>query len=220
MTEPATIACSHRGCLTGARQPLLTVPTYITFARMAASTVVFLLAIRAHSMRLALVGLAVYWVGDILDGWVARTWNQETRTGAVLDILCDRLGCGTFYVIFAFLRPEMTVPVGLYLVEFMVLDCFLSLAFLNWPLVSPNYFHLVDRRVYRLNWSPVAKSCNTGALLVVMLATGSTVLATLLMLAVGVVKVYSLWLVRRIPAGTGGGCAVQAVRRGSAGRGA
>ena len=33
---------------------------------------------------------AVYWVGDILDGWSARRLGQETRLGAVLDIVSDR----------------------------------------------------------------------------------------------------------------------------------
>ena len=36
-------------------------------------------------------GRARPWVGDSLDGWVARLRDCETRTGAVLDILSDRL---------------------------------------------------------------------------------------------------------------------------------
>ena len=43
----------------------------------------------------------------------------------------------------------------------MVLDTMLSLAFLCWPLVSPNDFHRVDHPVWLLNWSPAAKAANT-----------------------------------------------------------
>ncbi len=51
----------------------------------------------------------------------------------------------------------MLVPIGLFLFSFMVLDSQLSLAFLNWPLLSLNYFSRVDRRLYRWNWSPLGK---------------------------------------------------------------
>ena len=44
-----------------------------------------------------------------------------------------------------------------FLLSFMVLDTMLSLAFLCWPVLSPNYFHLVDRRVWVFNWSPAGQ---------------------------------------------------------------
>ena len=57
-----------------------------------------------------------------------------------------------------------------FLLSFMVLDTMLSLAFLCWPLVSPNDFHLVDHRVWRLNWSPLAKAANTAGVVVAIAA--------------------------------------------------
>ena len=60
-----------------------------------------------------------------------------------------------------------------FLLSFMVLDTMLSLAFLCWPVVSPNYFDAVDRRVWQLNWSPAAKAANTAGV-VGALALGRT----------------------------------------------
>ena len=57
--------------------------------------------------------------------------------------------------------PVVHPVVAVFLLSFMVLDTMLSLAFLCWPVLSPNYFHLVDRTVWRLNWSPLAKAANT-----------------------------------------------------------
>ncbi|WP_442875098.1 hypothetical protein [Actinoplanes sp. NBC_00393] len=66
------------------------------------------------------------------------------------------------------LRPATALPIAIFLVQFMVIDQLLSLMFLRWPLLSPNYFARVDRRIYRWNWSPPAKALNTAA--VVLLA--------------------------------------------------
>ena len=44
----------------------------------------------------------------------------------------------------------------------MVIDGFLSLAFLAWPITSPNYFYVVDRRLWLLNWSHPGKAVNSG----------------------------------------------------------
>ena len=76
--------------------------------------------------------------------------RHETRIGAVMDILCDRFCAAAFYFGLIWLQPEHTWPVLVYLAEFMVLDCFLSLAFLAWPLRSPNYFYAVDRTIWAL----------------------------------------------------------------------
>ena len=54
---------------------------------------------------------------------------------------------------------------GVYVAEFLVVDLLLSLAFRAWPLVSPNYFYLVDHRIWALNWSPLGKTINSAAFL-------------------------------------------------------
>ena len=77
------------------------------------------------------VGLVVHWVGDSLDGLVARVRDCETRTGAVLDILSDRLCAAAFYIGLVWMEPHLAPAVFVYLIEFMVIDGFLSLA--SWP---------------------------------------------------------------------------------------
>ena len=106
------------------------------------------------------------------DGAYARRFDCETRIGGVLDMLCDRLNCAAFYLGFASLQHEMILPVAVYLFEFLVVDFFLSLAFLAWPLRSPNYFYVVDERIYRWNWSKPAKAVNSSLFAVLLLVTG------------------------------------------------
>jgi len=53
----------------------------------------------------------------------------------------------------------------------MVIDCFLSIAFLAWKVRSPNYFYVIDPTIYRLNWSHPAKAVNSALFAVLMLVT-------------------------------------------------
>jgi CDP-diacylglycerol--glycerol-3-phosphate 3-phosphatidyltransferase len=113
----------------------------------------------------------VFWAGDALDGQVARRAGCETRIGAVVDIFADRLCAAGFYFGLAWLHPEFTAAVIVYLAEYMVIDCFLSITFLAWPLRSPNYFHVVDRRIWLLNWSHPGKAVNSALFAILMLVT-------------------------------------------------
>jgi CDP-diacylglycerol---glycerol-3-phosphate 3-phosphatidyltransferase len=85
-----------------------------------------------------------------------------------------------------------------YLAEFMVVDCFLSLAFLAWPLRSPNYFYVVDRPIWLWNWSKPAKAANSAIFAVLLLVTGWTWLALGIAVALLVLKVVSLGRLARI----------------------
>lgn len=171
---------------------LWTSATVITLVRTVASVVAAVVAAHEQSLPLLLVSLAIYWVGDILDGTVARLAGCETRIGAVLDILCDRLNAGAFYVGLAFLQPDLAPAVFIYLAEFMVVDCFLSLAFLAWPVRSPNYFFVVDRTIWRWNWSKPAKALNSALFAVLLVVTGSLWLGVVVATALLVVKCASL----------------------------
>lgn len=176
---------------------LCTVPNAITLVRTAAAVLLGAMAISTSDLPLLVVAYAVYWVGDILDGWSARRLGQETRLGAVLDIVSDRACTAVLCVgLVAHVGGlEGVVPVAVvFLLSFMVLDTMLSLAFLCWPLLSPNDFHCVDRTVWRLNWSPAAKALNTAGV-VGALVVGLPWLA--LALALGVVGV-KVWSTRRV----------------------
>ena len=93
------------------------------------------------------------------------------------------------------------VPVGLYLVEFLVLDMFLSLAFLAWPVSSPNYFYVVDARIWRWNWSKPAKVLNSALFAVLLVVTRNAWVGSAVVLCLLALKVTSLgWLMRlRLP---------------------
>src|SRR3954447_5140865 len=119
--------------------------TVVTGVRTVVAVVLAGFAAHKDSLKLLVAALVVYWLGDMLDGFVARVMGCETRMGAVLDILCDRFCAAAFYIGLVRLQHDYAPPVFVYLAEFMVVDCFLSMAFMAWPVRSPNYFYVVDR---------------------------------------------------------------------------
>jgi CDP-diacylglycerol--glycerol-3-phosphate 3-phosphatidyltransferase len=172
--------------------------TVITFVRTVASVVLAALAAQQESQTLLVAALVVYWAGDSLDGFVARVRGCETRIGAVLDILSDRFNAAAFYVGLVWLHHDYAVPVFIYLAEFMVVDCFLSLAFLAWPVRSPNYFYVVDRPLWLWNWSKPGKAVNSSLFAVLLLVTGWVWVAAAIATALLVMKTASLVRLGRI----------------------
>ncbi|WP_340540376.1 CDP-alcohol phosphatidyltransferase family protein [Nocardioides sp. GXZ039] len=171
--------------------------TVITLIRTVAALVLCLIGVGREELTWLVVGLGVYWAGDSLDGAWARWFDCETRIGAVVDMLCDRLNCAAFYLGFAALQHEMLLPVSVYLFEFLVIDFFLSLAFLAWPIRSPNYFYEVDRRIYLWNWSKPAKAVNSSLFAVLLLVTGWWWLGLAIAIGLVVFKCISLrWLLQ------------------------
>ena len=120
-----------------AQERLGTPANVVTLVRTVASVAVAGVAAREDSLPLLLVALGLYWAGDLLDGVVARVLRCESRVGAVLDILADRTCAAAFYVGLVWYDADLVWPVLVYLVEFMVVDAYLSLAFLSWPVRSP-----------------------------------------------------------------------------------
>lgn len=171
---------------------LLTGATVITLVRTVISAALAAWAAYDQDLTLLVVALAVYWVGDMLDGAWARLRDCETRIGAVLDIFCDRLNAGAFYIGLAWLQPDLSPAIFVYLVEFMVIDCFLSIAFLAWPVRSPNYFFVVDRPIWLWNWSKPAKALNSALFAVLLLVTGWMWLGLAIATALLALKVVSL----------------------------
>ena len=174
---------------------LWTGATVITFVRTIASFALCLVGLWHEELTWLVVGLGVYWVGDMADGAYARLRDCETRIGGVIDMLCDRLNCAAFYLCFAALEHEMILPVAVYLFEFLVIDFFLSLAFLAWPIRSPNYFYVIDKRIYTWNWSKPAKAVNSSLFAVLLLVTGWWQVGLVIALALVALKLVSLrWL--------------------------
>ena len=174
-----------------------TVPNLITAVRTVVAVVVGVAALVAGSVVLLLIAYGCYWIGDILDGWAARRLRQETRAGAVFDIVSDRACTAVLCLTLVTLVPDVAVVAAVFLLSFMVLDTMLSLAFLCWPVLSPNYFRLVDRRVWWLNWSPPAKTANTAGVIATV-ACGQYALALGVALAIVAVKLWSVAAVVRL----------------------
>ena len=171
---------------------LLTGATVITAVRTVASAALATVAASERSLELLVVALVVYWVGDMLDGFYARVRDCETRIGAVLDIMCDRFNAAAFYLGLAWLQPDLSPAIFVYLAEFMVVDCFLSIAFLAWPVRSPNYFFVIDRPIWLWNWSKPAKAVNSALFAVLLLATGWMWVGLVIATALLVLKCVSL----------------------------
>jgi phosphatidylglycerophosphate synthase len=166
----------------------------VTVLRTVVCVPLGLASVLAPSRTLLLTAYAVYWVGDVADGQLARRLDQETRIGAVLDIVSDRACSSVLVCALLVQQPRLWPALAVYLVQFMVLDSVLSLSFLRWPVLSPNYFYCVDRTVWRWNWSPLAKAVNTCGVVVAVLA-GLLPLALLVAVAQLLLKLWSGWCV-------------------------
>ena len=62
------------------------------------------------------------------------------------------------YLIF---KPELAIPVALFVIKFAFIDFYLSYQFLKFDLISINYFYKVDQTVYKLNFNFLGKAANT-----------------------------------------------------------
>jgi len=172
--------------------------TIVTGVRTVAAVVLAGIAAREESLTLLVAALVVYWLGDMLDGFVARIRGCETRIGAALDILSDRFCAAAFYVGLMWLEPGYAPAVLIYLAEFMVVDCYLSLAFLAWPIRSPNYFFVVDRPLWLWNWSKPGKAVNSSLFAVLLLVTGWVWVCAAIAVALLALKCVSLARLARI----------------------
>lgn len=174
-----------------------TVPNLVTAARTLAAVAVGTYGVAAARPGWLLVAYVVYWAGDVADGWLARRLGQETRLGAVLDIVCDRV-CTVLLCAGLVAHTPAAAPVAVvFLLSFAALDTMLSLAFLCWPIDTPNDFWRVDHRVYELNWSPLGKAVNTAGV-VLPLVLGLIGPALVVALAVVALKVWSAARVVRL----------------------
>ena len=79
---------------------LLTLPNLITTARaLLIPVIAYALARRFFDVALVLFVLCA--VGDLIDGMLARRWNQRTRFGAIADPVADKLTMLTVTLVLA-----------------------------------------------------------------------------------------------------------------------
>ena len=72
------------------------------------------------------------------------------------------------------------------------------IAFLAWPVRSPNYFFVVDRPIWLWNWSKPAKAINSALFAVLLLVTGWMWVGLAVATALLVLKCVSLGRLVRI----------------------
>ena len=85
---------------------VLTVPNVISFLRICSIPYLAVL-IAQHKMWPALIVLAIAALSDCIDGYIARTFNQVSKLGQILDPIADRLliVCSTLALAFAKIIP-------------------------------------------------------------------------------------------------------------------
>jgi CDP-diacylglycerol---glycerol-3-phosphate 3-phosphatidyltransferase len=190
--RPVPVSCNHPECTHAELERFVTWPNVVTGVRTGASVVLSGLGTANGSLVLLVAGLAVYWAGDVADGALARAMRRETRIGATLDIACDRACAVAFYLGLLSIRPDLLAPVAVYLLSFLVVDLILSLAFLRWPLSSPNYFYLADWRIWFWNWSKPAKAANSALFALALLWLELPLLILAIALTLLLIKISSL----------------------------
>jgi cardiolipin synthase len=96
-----TTTVSKTGASTSMNGHAYSLPNLLTYGRIMAvpAVAVCLLGITIYQAGLWLrwVALAIFLVAaitDLLDGWVARTWGEQSRLGQMLDPIADKLLVG------------------------------------------------------------------------------------------------------------------------------
>ena len=140
--------------------PFATVPNLVTVTRTVLAVLIGAIAVAAGDLG------SWRWrtpcSGSATSPTAGRPGDSARRPGPAPSSTSCATGHAPACCAWASWRRSRSLPVVVvFVLSFMVLDSMLSLAFLCWPVVSPNYFHMVDRRVWQLNWSPVAKAANT-----------------------------------------------------------
>jgi len=133
----------------------------ITILRLLLSLLFFCLAAIYRRDLDNFLGLGLHWLGDWLDGFWAKTFNQRTILGAELDIIADRVESLFFFINFIFFHPGLALPVALYMINFAFVDFYLSYQFIKFNIISVDFFYLVDRKVFKLNFSQPGKFANS-----------------------------------------------------------
>jgi len=84
------------------------VPNYLTWIRIILiPLLVFVFLMFEYSRPLCGIIFAVAALTDILDGYLARRWNQTSKFGAFLDPVADKLLVGTALILLVYYEPSL-----------------------------------------------------------------------------------------------------------------
>ena len=88
----------------------MTLPNALTLLRILAIPF-FAIAVWYDRMWEALAIFSAAGVTDLLDGWVARTFNQKSKLGAFLDPAADKLLMTTAFILTALPKGHLSLPI-------------------------------------------------------------------------------------------------------------
>ncbi len=115
----ANKANSYVRLLAMAKKDWKNVPNILTFSRGLMSLVLFVLLIEGHSVGASWLYIATA-LTDMVDGWWARHFHQQTLLGKTMDPIMDKLlvaSVGIGLCISRWPDPWVLVPVGIILVR-------------------------------------------------------------------------------------------------------
>jgi cardiolipin synthase (CMP-forming) len=93
---------------------ILTVANLLTLSRLVMIPA-FVTAVYYHRFAWALIIFSVAAITDLLDGLMARTLNQKTQLGAILDPMADKLLLVTAFIVLSFPGFTRTQPLPFWL---------------------------------------------------------------------------------------------------------
>jgi len=94
-----------------AARSVITIPNLLSLLRLGL-TPLFLISIVSGRPQISLLIFALAGITDALDGWIARAYGLQSRLGAYLDPVADKLLLTCAYVALAIpgLRPGVIIP--------------------------------------------------------------------------------------------------------------
>ena len=94
-----------------AQEKRITIPTMLTLVRLV-STPIIVYAMLKQDWGMAFWLIVVSALTDLMDGYIARNFNQQTWLGAFLDPIADKLLVLSIYFTLAFVQsPLFAIPV-------------------------------------------------------------------------------------------------------------
>mmetsp|Transcript_28856 Transcript_28856/g.31499 ORF Transcript_28856/g.31499 Transcript_28856/m.31499 type:complete len:204 (+) Transcript_28856:84-695(+) len=112
--------------MTTTNDVLLYYPNLIGYARFLFMLISF--ATATTNWKLSILSYVLAFVGDVVDGYVARAFNQCSKFGGVLDMVTDRVSTCGLLVVVSHLYPSY----ALYFILLIVLD------------ITSHWFHVMS----------------------------------------------------------------------------
>ena len=92
-----------------ATQVIFYYPNLIGYLRVICMVVSFYYAL--SNWQIALIAYCCAFVGDVVDGYVARAFKQSSVYGGILDMVTDRVSTCGFLVVLTNLYPQFIFPI-------------------------------------------------------------------------------------------------------------